>query len=107
MEPVCRVVRSSRGCYRRRPCRATLPQLQRARAEAQTALALATRDRERAERLTSAGAAPEKRLDEARSAEEQAKARFAAAEASLAQYNAARTGGDRRTRRVCSSFERR
>jgi membrane fusion protein, heavy metal efflux system len=70
-----------------------LPQLQRARAEAQSALALATRDRERAERLTSAGAAPEKRLDEARSAEEQAKARFAAAESSLAQYNAARAGG--------------
>jgi RND family efflux transporter MFP subunit len=70
-----------------------LPQLQRARAEAQSALALATRDRERAERLTSAGAAPGKRLDEARSAEEQAKARFAAAEASLAQYNAARVGG--------------
>jgi RND family efflux transporter MFP subunit len=70
-----------------------LPQLQRARAEAQTALALATRDRERAERLTSAGAVPEKRLDAARSAEEQAKARLTAAEASLAQYNTARTGG--------------
>jgi membrane fusion protein, heavy metal efflux system len=70
-----------------------LPQLQRAQAEAQTAVALATRDRERAERLTSAGAAPAKRLDEARSAEEQAKARFSAAEASLAQYNAARAGG--------------
>ncbi|CAN5690450.1 hypothetical protein BH18ACI5_BH18ACI5_22780 [soil metagenome] len=70
-----------------------LPQLQRARADAQTALALATRDRERAERLTSAGAAPEKRLDEARSAEEQTKARLTAAEASLAQYNVARTGG--------------
>jgi cobalt-zinc-cadmium efflux system membrane fusion protein len=72
---------------------ADLPQLQRARAEAQTALAFATRDRERAERLTSAGAAPGKRLDEARSAEEQAKARLTAAEASLAQYNAARIGG--------------
>jgi len=72
---------------------ADLPQLQRARAEAQTALALATRDRERAERLTSAGAAPAKRLDEARSAEEQAQARVTAAEASLAQYNAARAGG--------------
>ncbi|MCA1652443.1 MAG: efflux RND transporter periplasmic adaptor subunit, partial [Acidobacteria bacterium] len=70
-----------------------LPQLQRARADAQTALALARRDRERAERLTHAGAAPEKRLDEARSAEEHAKARLAAADASLAQYNAARTGG--------------
>jgi membrane fusion protein, heavy metal efflux system len=69
------------------------PQLQRAHAEAQTALALATRDRERAERLTTAGAAPGRRLDEARSAEEQARARLTAAEASLAQYNAARTGG--------------
>jgi RND family efflux transporter MFP subunit len=72
---------------------ADFPQLQRARAEAQSALALATRDRERAERLTTAGAAPVKRLDEARAAEEQATARLAAAEASLAQDNAARTGG--------------
>ena len=72
---------------------ADFPQLQRARAEAQTALALATRDRERAERLTTAGAAPGKRLEEARAAEEQAKARLAAAEASSGQYNAARTGG--------------
>ena len=71
---------------------ADLPQLQRARADAQTALALATHDRERAERLTSAGAAPAKRLEEARSAEEQARARLTAAEASLAQDNAARTG---------------
>jgi cobalt-zinc-cadmium efflux system membrane fusion protein len=71
---------------------ADFPQLQRARTEARTALALATRDRERAERLTTAGAAPAKRLEEARSAEEQAKARLTAAEASLAQYNAARTG---------------
>jgi RND family efflux transporter MFP subunit len=70
-----------------------LPQLQRAHAEAQTAFALATRDRERAERLTSAGAAPQKRLDEARAAEEQAKARLAAAEASLAQFQSARAGG--------------
>jgi cobalt-zinc-cadmium efflux system membrane fusion protein len=70
-----------------------LPQLQRARAEAQSTLALVVRDRERAERLTGAGAAPGKRLDEARSAEEQAEARLTAAEASLAQYNAARTGG--------------
>jgi RND family efflux transporter MFP subunit len=70
-----------------------LPQLQRARAEAQTQLALAVRDRERAERLTSAGAAPGRRLDDARAVEEQAKARFAAAEASLAQDRAARSGG--------------
>ena len=72
---------------------ADLPQLQRARAEAQSGLALSTRDRERAERLTTAGAAPGKRLDEARATEEQAKARLAAAEASLAQYNSARAGG--------------
>lgn len=68
------------------------PQLQRARTEAESAVALATRDRERAERLTQAGAAPAKRLDEARTAEEQAKARLAAADASLAQFNASRSG---------------
>lgn len=72
---------------------ANLPQLQRERAEAQTALALAAHDRERAERLTTAGAAPAKRLEEARSTEEQARARLTAAEASLAQDNAARIGG--------------
>jgi RND family efflux transporter MFP subunit len=71
---------------------ADLPQLQRAHSDAQSALALATRDRERAERLTTAGAAPGKRLDEARTAEEQAQARLAAAQASLAQYHAARAG---------------
>jgi cobalt-zinc-cadmium efflux system membrane fusion protein len=70
-----------------------LPQLQRARADAQTALALATRDRERAERLAKAGAAPEKRVDEARSAEVQGETRLAAAEANLAQFTAARAGG--------------
>lgn len=70
-----------------------LPQLQRARAEAETTLALAVRDRERAVRLTSAGAAPEKRVDEARVVEELAKTRLSAAEASLEQYNAARAGG--------------
>jgi cobalt-zinc-cadmium efflux system membrane fusion protein len=70
-----------------------LPQLQRARADAHTALTLATRDRERAERLTTAGAAPAKRLDEARAVEEQARAQVTAAEATLAQYNAARAGG--------------
>jgi cobalt-zinc-cadmium efflux system membrane fusion protein len=75
------------------PVPGDLPQLERTRAEAQTAFALATRDRERAERLTSAGAAPQKRLEEARAAEEQAKARFAAAEASLKQYQTVRTGG--------------
>ena len=70
-----------------------LPQLQRARSEAQTELAHATRDRERAERLSAAGAAPARRFEEARVAEEQARARLTAADASLAQFNAARSGG--------------
>lgn len=69
-----------------------LPQLQRAVAEATTLLALATRDRERAERLTNAGAVPGRRLEESRAAEEQARARLVAAEASLTQYNAVRSG---------------
>jgi membrane fusion protein, heavy metal efflux system len=72
---------------------AELPQIRQAQAEAATALQLATRDRERAERLVSAGAAPQKRLDEARAAEEQAQARVTGAEARLAQYQAARTAG--------------
>lgn len=70
-----------------------LPQLRRAQLEARSAFAHATRDRERAERLTAAGAAPQKRLDEARAAAEQAKARLDAAEAALAQHDAARSGG--------------
>lgn len=69
-----------------------LPALRRAQAEAQTALTLATRDRERAERLTQGGAAPARRLEEARATEEQARARLTAAEASLAQFDAARGG---------------
>jgi RND family efflux transporter MFP subunit len=72
---------------------AELPQMQQALAEAATALALATRDRARAERLVSAGAAPQKRLDEARAAEEQAQARVTGAEARLAHYQSARTAG--------------
>jgi cobalt-zinc-cadmium efflux system membrane fusion protein len=69
-----------------------LPALRRAQLETESALAHATRDRERAERLTTAGAAPAKRLEDARTAEEQAKARLAAAEAALKQYSAAQTG---------------
>ena len=72
---------------------ADLPQIRQAQSEAATALRLATRDRERAERLVSAGAAPQKRLDEARAAEEQAQARLTGAEARLAQHQAARTAG--------------
>lgn len=70
-----------------------LPQLQQARAETASVLQLATRDRERAERLVTAGAAPQKRLDEARAAEAQAQARVTGAEARLSQFNAARTAG--------------
>ncbi len=72
---------------------AELPQIRQAQAEAATALQLALRDRERADRLVSAGAAPQKRLDEARAAEEQAQARVTGAEARLAQYQSARTAG--------------
>jgi cobalt-zinc-cadmium efflux system membrane fusion protein len=69
-----------------------LPQLEQARAEAATSVALAIRDRERAERLVAAGASPQKRVDEARAVEAQALARRRAAEAQIAQHNAARSG---------------
>ena len=72
---------------------ADLPQLERGRAQATSALELAARDRERAERLVTAGAAPQKRLDEARAAEAQATAALRAADAQLAQFNASRTAG--------------
>jgi membrane fusion protein, heavy metal efflux system len=72
---------------------ADLPQLERGRAQAASALELASRDRDRAERLVSAGAAPQKRLDEARAAESHATAALRAADAQLAQFNASRTGG--------------
>jgi cobalt-zinc-cadmium efflux system membrane fusion protein len=70
---------------------ADLPQLERGRAQAASALELASRDRERAERLVAAGAAPQKRLDEARAAQSHATAAFGAAEAQLVQFNASRT----------------
>jgi RND family efflux transporter MFP subunit len=69
-----------------------LPQLEQARAEATAAVELAARDRERAERLVNAGAAPQKRMDEARAVEAQAAARLRAANAQIAQSNAARAG---------------
>ncbi len=72
---------------------ADLPQLERGRAQATSALEFATRDRERAERLVAAGAAPQKRLDEARAAEAQATAAVRAAEAQLEQFNTSRTAG--------------
>jgi RND family efflux transporter MFP subunit len=71
---------------------ADLPALRLARDEAQTLMTLAIRDRERAERLTRGGAAPARRLEEARAAEEQGRARLTAAEADLAQFDAARSG---------------
>ena len=61
--------------------------LELAREEATATLELARRDRERAERLVAAGAAPAKRLDEARTAESNAAARLKAAETRLAQYD--------------------
>ena len=69
-----------------------LPQLEQARAAAAVEAERAIRDRERAERLVSAGAAPQKRLDEARAVEAQAVVRQRGVEAQIAQYNAARTG---------------
>ena len=59
-----------------------------ARSESQALLDLAHADRQRAERLVAAGAAPAKRLEEARTTELTATARVKAAEARLAQYEA-------------------
>lgn len=72
---------------------AELPQLQQVQTEAASALQVATRDRERAERLVAAGAAPQKRLDDARALEEQARARVTGAEARLALHRSARAAG--------------
>ena len=69
-----------------------LPHLEQALAEATAAVDLAVRDRERAERLVTAGASPQKRLEEARAIEAQALARRRGAEAQIAQHNAARNG---------------
>lgn len=67
--------------------------LELARAEAESALRFAQRDRERAQRLVDAGAAPARRLEEARLNESTQKARLRAAEARLAQYEATRDAG--------------
>jgi cobalt-zinc-cadmium efflux system membrane fusion protein len=72
---------------------ADLPQLERGRTQAIAAVEFAARDRERAERLVAAGASPQKRLDEARASEAQAKAALRAAEAQLEQFNASRAAG--------------
>jgi RND family efflux transporter MFP subunit len=65
-----------------------LASLELARDEARLSLQLARKDRERAERLVKAGAAPAKRLDEARSMEATTEARLRAAETRLRQYEA-------------------
>ena len=82
--------RSSRDCCRRRRCRASCRSSNRRAPKRRPSVDLAVRDRERAERLVAAGASPQKRLDEARAVEAQALARRRAAEAQIAQYNAAR-----------------
>ena len=61
--------------------------------EARAALDLARRDRERAERLVAAGAAPARRLDDARTAEITAEARLKAAETRMAQYDTSSAAG--------------
>ncbi len=68
-----------------------LASLELARNEASLSLQLARKDRDRAERLVNAGAAPAKRLDESRTVEATAEARLKAAESRLAQYEASRS----------------
>jgi RND family efflux transporter MFP subunit len=65
-----------------------LASLDLAKDEANLAIQLARKDRERAERLVAAGAAPAKRLEEARTVEATAEARLKAAEIRLGQYEA-------------------
>ncbi len=67
-----------------------LPALELAKTEAEAALQLARKERERAQRLLSAGAGPARRVDEARFAEQTAEARITAATARLTQYQASR-----------------
>ncbi len=61
--------------------------LELARTEAQTMLDLSRKDRLRASRLVSSGAAPARRLEEATALELNAEARLKAADARLAQYD--------------------
>ena len=70
---------------------ADLPQLERGRTQSASSLEQAVRDRERAERLVAAGAAPQRRLEDARAAEAQAAAALKAADAQLSQFNASRS----------------
>lgn len=68
-----------------------LSTLELARSEANLSLQLARKDRERAERLVTFGAAPAKRLDEARTVEATVEARLKAADVRLAQYDVSST----------------
>ncbi len=68
-----------------------LSSLELAKNETSLALQLARKDRERAERLVQSGAAPAKRLDEARTVEATVEARLKAAETRIAQYEASST----------------
>jgi len=65
-----------------------LASLELTKNESNLSLQLARKDRERAERLVKAGAAPAKRLDEAQTVEATAEARLKASEARIAQYDA-------------------
>jgi membrane fusion protein, heavy metal efflux system len=67
-----------------------LPALELAKTEAEVALQLARKERQRAERLLSAGAGPARKVDEARFAEQTAEARITAAAARLSQYQTSR-----------------
>ena len=67
-----------------------LPALELAKTEAEAALQLARKERQRAERLLSAGAGPARKVDEARFAEQTAEARITAATARLTQYQTSR-----------------
>jgi RND family efflux transporter MFP subunit len=73
--------------------------LEVAKTEAENSLAFARRDRERAQRLVEAGAAPARRLEEARLNETTIEIRLKAANTRLAQYESSRgaeTDGDSR-----------
>jgi membrane fusion protein, heavy metal efflux system len=69
------------------------PALELAKSEAENSVRFTRHDRERAERLVAAGAAPQRRVEEAKFAEAGAQERLKAAEARLAQYETSRQAG--------------
>ena len=79
---------------------AELPQLQQLRAEAVSALEFATRDRERAERLSDAGAAPAKAARGGAGGRTQARARLTAADARSHSTTPRRSGRRRVVKRA-------